>query len=140
MLLVNLPIFKYHGWWLDISYNIKLCNSHRNIKDGLFNLSRIHNEYYIMFPNFLISLRNILYSSCDHLMVINNQNEAFHFIKSVKVMFMNFNVLNNYIGVPTEAQWVKNHTATAQGHCWGMGSIPSLVQWVKGSNIAAAAE
>ena len=55
-------------------------------------------------------------------------------------MFMNFIVLNNHIRVPSEAQWAKNLTAALQGHCLGMGSIPSLVWWIKGSNIAAAAE
>ena len=93
-----------------------------------------------MFPNSLTSLRIIVYSPCDHLILINHQNEAFHFIKCIKVMFMNFIVLNNHIRVPSEAQWAKNLTAALQGHCLGMGSIPSLVWWIKGSNIAAAAE
>ena len=28
---------------------------------------------------------------------------------------------------------------SGSSHCGGAGSIPSLVQWVKGSNVAAAA-
>lgn len=29
------------------------------------------------------------------------------------------------------APWVQNLTAAAQGHCGGVGSILSLLQWVK---------
>ena len=35
------------------------------------------------------------------------------------------------------AQWVKNPTASGSGLCGVTGLIPSLVQWVKGSGVAA---
>ena len=34
--------------------------------------------------------------------------------------------------------WVKNLDCSGSGHCKGKGSIPGLVQQVKGSSIAAA--
>ena len=37
------------------------------------------------------------------------------------------------------AQWVKNPTAVAWVTAEVSGSIPSLLQWVKGSGIATAA-
>ena len=37
------------------------------------------------------------------------------------------------------AQWVKHLTAAAQVAAEGLGSIPSLEQWVKGSGLAVAA-
>ena len=42
------------------------------------------------------------------------------------------------MGVPAVALWMKNLTASSSGHFGGEGSIPSLVQRVKGSSVAAA--
>ena len=43
------------------------------------------------------------------------------------------------LGVPAVAQWVKEPTDySVLGRCRGVGLIPSLAQWVKGSGIAAA--
>ena len=35
-------------------------------------------------------------------------------------------------------QQVKDSTPAVHGHCGGMGLIPGLVQWVKGSGVATA--
>ena len=37
-------------------------------------------------------------------------------------------------------QWVKNFDCCGLGHCGGVGLIPGLEEWIKGSGISAAVE
>ena len=41
------------------------------------------------------------------------------------------------LGVPAVVSGLRIQLQSL-GHCGGAGSIPSLAQWVKGSNVAAA--
>ena len=45
----------------------------------------------------------------------------------------------DFLGAPAMVQQVKNLTSDCSGLgcCRGVGSIPSLVQWIKGYGIAA---
>ena len=44
------------------------------------------------------------------------------------------------LGVPAMVQWVKNFECCGLGHCGGVGLIPGLEEWIKGSGISAAVE